>query len=121
MVLTGFAAIASARARRGSARQPRRCWNSARPHVGLWLLLIALPLVVLVTGCAVLLWNDDARRATHQMLAAIPQGGAEPPRVMLLRIEARGAPSSNLKRRPATTMPNRFQSASRSTPSERRP
>ena len=50
-------------------------WYSARPRVGLWLLLIALPLVVLVTGCAALLrnWNDDAdlRRAAHQTLAAM--------------------------------------------------
>lgn len=50
-------------------------WYAARPRVGLWLLLMALPLAVLVTGCATLLrnWNDDAdlRRATHQTLAAI--------------------------------------------------
>jgi hypothetical protein len=50
-------------------------WYAARPGVGLWLLLIASPLAVLVTGCATLLrnWNDDAdlRRAAHQTLAAI--------------------------------------------------
>jgi hypothetical protein len=46
-------------------------WYAARPHAGLWMLLIALPLVVLATGCATLLRNwksrpelrDAARRA----------------------------------------------------------
>ncbi len=50
-------------------------WYSARPQVGLSLSLIALPLAVLVIGCATLLrnWRDDAdlRRAAHQTLAAI--------------------------------------------------
>jgi len=50
-------------------------WYSLRPHVGLWILLIALPLAVLVIGCATLLrsWNDDVelRRVSRQMLAAI--------------------------------------------------
>ncbi len=38
-------------------------WYAARPGVGLWLLLIVLPLVALVTGCAALLrsWNEDDR------------------------------------------------------------
>jgi len=50
-------------------------WYAARPRVGLWLLLMTLPLTVLLTGCAVLVrnWNHDAdlRQATHQTLAAI--------------------------------------------------
>ncbi len=50
-------------------------WYSARPQVGLWLFLMAMPLAVLVSGCAVLRrnWKDDAdlRRATEQTLAAI--------------------------------------------------
>jgi hypothetical protein len=50
-------------------------WYAARPHFGLWVLLIALPFAVLVTGCAALLrsWNDDVelRQAARQALAAI--------------------------------------------------
>ena len=50
-------------------------WYAARPHIGLWGLLIALPFVVLVTGCGTLLrsWSDEAqlRQATLQTLAAI--------------------------------------------------
>jgi hypothetical protein len=50
-------------------------WYSVRPRVGLWVLLMALPLAVLVTGCATLLrsWNDDVelRQAARQTLAAI--------------------------------------------------
>src|SRR5437660_5554596 len=50
-------------------------WYSERPHVGLWVLLIALPVAVLVTGGATLLrtWNDDAvlRLAARQTLVAI--------------------------------------------------
>jgi hypothetical protein len=36
-------------------------WYAARPHMGLWVLLIALPLVVLVTGCVTLIrrWNHE--------------------------------------------------------------
>jgi hypothetical protein len=49
-------------------------WYSERPHVGLWLLLMALPLSVLIIGCATLLpgWNRDAqlRRDARQALAA---------------------------------------------------
>ena len=48
---------------------------AARPHVGLWVLLMALPFAVLVTGCATLLrsWRHDAelRQAARQTLAAI--------------------------------------------------
>lgn len=50
-------------------------WYSARPHVGLWLLLMALPLTVLVVGWATLLrgWNTDValRQATRQTVAAV--------------------------------------------------
>ena len=48
---------------------------AARPHIGLWLLLIALPLAVLVIGCGTLLqrWSAEAelREAARQTLAAI--------------------------------------------------
>ncbi|MGZ7081071.1 MAG: hypothetical protein ACXVJT_16775 [Thermoanaerobaculia bacterium] len=50
-------------------------WYSARPHVGLWVLLMALPLAVLIIGCATLLrsWNGDAalRQSARQTLAAV--------------------------------------------------
>jgi hypothetical protein len=50
-------------------------WYAARPRIGLWGLLIALPLAVLVTGCGTLLsrWSDEVelRQATRQTLAAI--------------------------------------------------
>ena len=50
-------------------------WYAARPHVGLWVFLIALPFVVLVTGCATLLrsWNDDVqlRQAAAQVFTAL--------------------------------------------------
>src|SRR5947199_8278475 len=49
-------------------------WYAARPRVGLWIFLMALPFVVLVTGCAALLriWHADAdlRQAARQALAA---------------------------------------------------
>ena len=50
-------------------------WYAGRPRIGLWGLLIALPLAVLVTGCGTLLrgWSDEVelRQATRQTLAAI--------------------------------------------------
>jgi sterol desaturase/sphingolipid hydroxylase (fatty acid hydroxylase superfamily) len=50
-------------------------WYAARPRIGLWLLLIALPLTVLATGCATLLpvWrgNAELRNGTRQSLAAL--------------------------------------------------
>lgn len=50
-------------------------WYAARPHIGLWVLLIALPFVVLVTGCGTLLrsWSNEVqlRQATLQTLTAI--------------------------------------------------
>lgn len=48
-------------------------WYAVRPWT-LWVLLIALPLAVLATGCATLLrsWNDEVelRHAARQLLAA---------------------------------------------------
>ena len=50
-------------------------WYAARPRLGLWVLLIALPLAVLVTGCGTLLrlWSNDAelRQATRQTVATL--------------------------------------------------
>ena len=50
-------------------------WYSARPHVGLWILLIALPLAVFVIGSASLLssWNGDLelRQAAQQTFVAV--------------------------------------------------
>ncbi len=50
-------------------------WYASTPHIGLWVLLIALPLTVLVTGAAttVRLWTSDAalRQAALQTLAAL--------------------------------------------------
>lgn len=50
-------------------------WYAARPHIGLWLLLIALPLAVLLTGCGTLLrrWRDEVelREAARHTLAAL--------------------------------------------------
>jgi hypothetical protein len=50
-------------------------WYAARPRIGLWGLLIALPLAVLVTGCGTLLrrWGAEVelRQATRQTLIAI--------------------------------------------------
>jgi hypothetical protein len=50
-------------------------WYSVRPRVGLRVLLMALPLAVLVTGCATLLrsWNNDVelRQAVRHTLAAV--------------------------------------------------
>ena len=36
-------------------------WYAARTHLGLWVLLFALPLTVLATGCGALVkrWNDE--------------------------------------------------------------
>jgi hypothetical protein len=50
-------------------------WYAARPHVGLWIFLIALPLAVLATGCTTLVryWNADSelRHAAGQTLVAV--------------------------------------------------
>jgi hypothetical protein len=50
-------------------------WYSAWPLVGLWVLLIALPAAVLVTGARTLLrdWTDDAvlREAAWRTIATI--------------------------------------------------
>ena len=66
--------VASAR---GSAHTAQEIvmWYSARPHVGLWILLIALPLGVFVIGAASLLssWNADPqlRQAARQTFGAM--------------------------------------------------
>ena len=50
-------------------------WYAARVHLGLWVLLIAFPLIVLTTGCVTLLsaWNSNAelRQATLRTVAAL--------------------------------------------------
>ena len=50
-------------------------WYAVRPRIGLWGLLIGLPLVVLVTGCGTLLrrWSNEAelRLAARHTLAAL--------------------------------------------------
>jgi hypothetical protein len=50
-------------------------WYAARPRIGLWGLLIALPLAVLVTGCGTLLrgWSRETelRQATRNTLATL--------------------------------------------------
>ena len=50
-------------------------WYAARPHVGLWILLILMPFTVLVSGAGVLLrsWNRDAalRQTTKAALLII--------------------------------------------------
>ena len=50
-------------------------WYAARPRTGLWGLLVALPLTVLVTGCATLLrkWSDEIelRQATRNVLSTL--------------------------------------------------
>jgi hypothetical protein len=50
-------------------------WYALRPRVGLWGLLIALPMAVLVTGCGTLLrsWSVEVelRQAARQTLAVI--------------------------------------------------
>ncbi len=50
-------------------------WFAVRPRIGLWGLLIALPLVVLVTGCATLLhrWSREVelRQTARYIFAAL--------------------------------------------------
>ena len=50
-------------------------WYAGRVHLGLWVLLIALPLTVLCTGSVALVraWSDNAelRRAAQQALEAV--------------------------------------------------
>lgn len=50
-------------------------WYAVRPHLGLWVLLIALPLTVLVTGCGTLRrrWNNDTelRQAARHTFAVL--------------------------------------------------
>ena len=50
-------------------------WYAASPRIGLWLLLMALPLIVLVTGCVTLRlrWNAESelRLAAGQSLTTL--------------------------------------------------
>ena len=50
-------------------------WYAARPRIGLWVLLIGLPLLVLVTGCSTLLrkWGREVelRQAARDTLAVL--------------------------------------------------
>jgi predicted membrane-bound mannosyltransferase len=50
-------------------------WYASQPRVGLWVLLITLPLAVLAIGSVALAreWNGDAelRRAAHEVLATL--------------------------------------------------
>jgi hypothetical protein len=50
-------------------------WYAVRPRIGLWILLIALPLAVLVTGCGTLLrtWSREVelRHAAQQTQAVV--------------------------------------------------
>jgi hypothetical protein len=50
-------------------------WYSLRPHLGLWGLLIALPLAVLVSGCGILWrsWKNDVdlRQAARHTLTVL--------------------------------------------------
>lgn len=49
-------------------------WYSGRLHIGLWGLLIAMPLTVLVTGCVTLLHSWNAESALRQA-ATLTAGG----------------------------------------------
>jgi len=50
-------------------------WFGARPHMSLWVLLIALPLAVVIGGCVSLVrsWSYDSqlREAARQTVAAV--------------------------------------------------
>jgi len=50
-------------------------WYAARPHLGLWVLLGALPMAVLAIGLVTLAreWHrdDELREATHKVLALV--------------------------------------------------
>ena len=52
-------------------------WYAVRPRIGLWGLLIALPVAVLVTGCATLVrrWTNEMelRQAARQTLAMLDE------------------------------------------------
>ena len=51
-------------------------WYAARPHLGMWLLLVTLPFIVFVTGCAILWrrWREDAelRDGMQRLVRALP-------------------------------------------------
>ena len=50
-------------------------WYSGHTHIGLWVFLMALPMIVLLTGCASLMksWREDSelRSATHSTIAGL--------------------------------------------------
>lgn len=50
-------------------------WYAGRPRIGLWVLLMALPFTVFVTGCAALFrrWSDDGelREAARRTATAL--------------------------------------------------
>jgi hypothetical protein len=50
-------------------------WYAARPHLGLWVFLFALPFIALLTGGVTLLqrWRSEAavRHAAHEILKSI--------------------------------------------------
>jgi hypothetical protein len=50
-------------------------WYAARPKIGLWLLLVTMPLAVLISSCSLLLrtWHNNAelRRAARQTFATV--------------------------------------------------
>ena len=50
-------------------------WYAARPHLGLWVLLIAMPLAALISSCIALVrtWHNNAelRQAARQTFALV--------------------------------------------------
>lgn len=68
-------------------------WYAASPHVGLWLLLIAMPLAVLAIGAVTLLraWKADANlRQSARQLADILRGHAATALVTMATLMAGG-------------------------------
>jgi hypothetical protein len=50
-------------------------WYAERPHVALWLFLIAFPLLVLISGCATLVprwrYEPELRQATRDLITVL--------------------------------------------------
>src|SRR5579863_687675 len=68
-------------------------WYAASPHVGLWLLLMAMPLTVLLIGAVTLLraWKADANlRQSARQLAGILREHAATVLVVLATVTAGG-------------------------------
>ncbi len=68
-------------------------WYAASPHVGLWVLLIAMPLAVLLIGCLTLMraWKADANlRQSARQLAGILREHAATTLVTLATLTAAG-------------------------------